>query len=96
MFPMSVTASSPVDRTQRWQLAQVTDPKLVPAWPHRLGAARHAIWFYLSKLLLPHPLITIYPRRHITGGGPWGSYLALLGIERSRRGKNQSKGNSDY
>src|SRR4029077_3859455 len=35
------------------------------------------VWFYLGKLLWPHPLITIYPRWQIDAGH-WVSYLPLL------------------
>jgi len=31
-------------------------------WPERLIIAGRAIWFYLAKLIWPHPLIFIYPR----------------------------------
>ncbi len=34
----------------------------VQTWPERLIIAGRAIWFYLGKLLWPHPLIFIYPR----------------------------------
>lgn len=32
------------------------------SWPERLIIAGRAIWFYLAKLIWPHPLIFIYPR----------------------------------
>jgi protein O-mannosyl-transferase len=34
-------------------------------WPDRLIIAGRAIWFYLAKLIWPHPLIFIYPRWEI-------------------------------
>jgi tetratricopeptide (TPR) repeat protein len=34
-------------------------------WPERLIIAGRAIWFYLTKLIWPHPLIFIYPRWEI-------------------------------
>jgi len=44
-----------------------------------LAAAGDAVWFYLGKLLWPHPLIAIYPRWQIDAG-PWVSYLPLLAV----------------
>jgi tetratricopeptide (TPR) repeat protein len=41
--------------------------------------AGDAVWFYLGKLLWPHPLITIYPRWQIDAGR-WVSYLPLLAV----------------
>jgi len=32
------------------------------SWPERVAVAGCALWFYLGKLLWPHPLIAIYPR----------------------------------
>jgi len=34
-------------------------------WPDRLIIAGRAIWFYVAKLIWPHPLIFIYPRWEI-------------------------------
>src|SRR5208283_4395970 len=47
--------------------------------PERLATAGDAVWFYLGKLLWPHPLITIYPRWRIDAG-QWISYLPLLAV----------------
>lgn len=32
------------------------------SWPERMAIAGHDFWFYLGKLVWPHPLIFIYPR----------------------------------
>ena len=34
-------------------------------WQERLALSGDVVWFYLGKLLWPHPLITIYPRWQI-------------------------------
>jgi tetratricopeptide (TPR) repeat protein len=47
------------------------------SWPERVATAGGAIWFYLGKLLWPHPLVFIYPRWAITASS-WISYLPLL------------------
>jgi tetratricopeptide (TPR) repeat protein len=46
-------------------------------WPERLIIAGHAIWFYLGKLIWPHPLIFIYPRWEINSS-QLIAYLPLL------------------
>jgi protein O-mannosyl-transferase len=76
LFLMSVAASVLSIWTQGLQLATVTDPKWARTWPERLAAAGDAVWFYLGKLVWPHPLITIYPRWQIDAGR-WISYLPL-------------------
>jgi len=46
-------------------------------WPERLIIAGRAIWFYLAKLIWPHPLIFIYPRWQIDSSQVT-AYLPLL------------------
>jgi hypothetical protein len=65
--------------TQGLQLATDPDPQWIRPWPERLATAGEAVWFYLGKLLWPHPLIAIYPRWQIDPG-QWISYLPLLAV----------------
>ncbi|MBO0694603.1 MAG: tetratricopeptide repeat protein [Verrucomicrobia bacterium] len=46
-------------------------------WPERFIIAGRAIWFYLAKLIWPHPLIFIYPRWEIDSS-QLIAYLPLL------------------
>jgi tetratricopeptide (TPR) repeat protein len=46
-------------------------------WPERLIIAGRAIWFYLDKLIFPHPLIFIYPRWEINSSQLM-AYLPLV------------------
>ena len=63
--------------TQGERLALVTDPQWARSWPMRLAAAGDAAWFYLGKILWPHPLMAIYPRWKIETG-QLTSYFPLL------------------
>ena len=45
--------------------AGATGTEWAQTWPDRLIIAGRAIWFYLAKLIWPHPLIFIYPRWEI-------------------------------
>jgi tetratricopeptide (TPR) repeat protein len=77
---MSIAASALSIWTQGLALATgVTDSQWVRTWPERLTTAGDAVWFYLGKLLWPHPLITIYPRWQIDAG-QWVSFLPLLAV----------------
>jgi Flp pilus assembly protein TadD len=76
---MSMAASALSIWTQGLALATITDSRLVRTWPERLATAGDAVWFYLGKLLWPHPLITIYPRWQ-SDATQWISYLPLLAV----------------
>ena len=65
--------------TQKVQLGILTDLHWVRTWPERLVTAGDAVWFYLGKLLWPHPLITVYPRWEIDAS-QWTAYLPLLAV----------------
>ncbi|PWT81525.1 MAG: hypothetical protein C5B58_09755 [Acidobacteria bacterium] len=79
IFLMAMAASALSIWTQRLQLATVTDPQWARTWPQRLATAGDAVWFYLGKLLWPHPLIANYPRWRIDAG-QWVSCLPLLTV----------------
>jgi tetratricopeptide (TPR) repeat protein len=51
----------------------------IRGWPERIIVAGKAFWFYLSKLVWPHPLIFIYPRWQIDASR-LVSYLPALAI----------------
>ena len=57
--------------------ASAVGPEWAQTWPERLIIAGRAIWFYLGKLVWPHPLIFIYPRWEIHSW-QWMAYLPLL------------------
>ena len=52
-------------------------PEWAQTWPERLIIAGRAIWFYLGKLVWPHPLIFIYPRWEVNSS-QLTAYLPLL------------------
>jgi len=76
---MSIATSAVSTWTQKLELATVNDLQWARSWPQRIITAGDAVWFYLGKLLWPHPLITIYPRWQIDAG-QWISYLPLLAV----------------
>jgi len=51
----------------------------VRSLPERLVTAGDAVWFYMGKLLWPHPLIFIYPRWQVDAT-LWYSWLPLLAV----------------
>jgi tetratricopeptide (TPR) repeat protein len=51
----------------------------VRSWPERIAVAGDVIWFYLAKLVWPHPLIFIYPRWKIDTEN-WQSYLPTAAV----------------
>jgi protein O-mannosyl-transferase len=78
-FVLSTAASALSIWTQGLQLATVHDSQWVQTFPQRLAAAGIAVWFYLGKVIWPHPLISIYPRWQIDAA-QWLSYLPLLAV----------------
>jgi protein O-mannosyl-transferase len=58
---ISLLASAWTIWEQRFH-ARAVGPDWTQTFPERLIIAGKAIWFYLGKLVLPHPLIFIYPR----------------------------------
>jgi protein O-mannosyl-transferase len=57
--------------------AGATGAEWAQTWPERLIIAGRAIWFYLAKLIWPHPLIFIYPRWDINSS-QLTAYLPLI------------------
>ncbi len=57
--------------------ARAIGPDWAQTFPERLIIAGKAIWFYLGKLLWPHPLIFIYPRWEVDSSKVV-AYLPLL------------------
>ena len=75
-FLMSIAASA----VSVWAVKShgiTIDPQWVRSWPQRIVTAGDAFWFYLGKLLWPHPLIAFYPR-WVIDARHWTSYLPLL------------------
>jgi tetratricopeptide (TPR) repeat protein len=78
IFLMSIVASA----VSMWMVKMAgiaEDPQWARSWPERFATAGDAVWFYLGKLLWPHPLMTIYPRWEINAS-QWFSYLPLLAV----------------
>jgi tetratricopeptide (TPR) repeat protein len=61
---ISIGASAWTIWEQRFH-ARAVGPDWLQTFPERLIIAGKAIWFYLGKLVWPHPLIFIYPRWQI-------------------------------
>jgi len=54
-------------------------PQWNQTWPERLIIAGKLVWFYLGKLLWPHPLLFIYPRWEIRAAQPL-AYVPCVGV----------------
>jgi len=76
---MSIAATLASMWTQGLHLAQEAVPQPARSWPERMATAGDAVWFYMGKLLWPHPLIMIYPR-WVIDAGQWISYLPLVAV----------------
>jgi tetratricopeptide (TPR) repeat protein len=58
------------------QKTGIDESQWAQSWQERLAMAGDVFWFYLGKLLWPHPLIIIYPGWQIDTG-QWISYLPI-------------------
>lgn len=61
------------------------DPEFARSFAERLAGVGVAVWFYLGKLLWPHPLIFIYPRwridpAHVAAYLPTLAMVALIAV----------------
>ena len=57
-----------------------TGPDFEIGWVTRVLVAGHAVWFYLAKLVWPHPLIFIYPRWSLDPAHPWDYAYPLAAL----------------
>jgi Tfp pilus assembly protein PilF len=83
IFLMSAIASALTIWTPNHE--ETGNPNWTQSWPQRLVTAGDAVWFYLGKLLWPHPLVAIYPRWAIDAGQvvsylPLGAVILVLCI----------------
>jgi tetratricopeptide (TPR) repeat protein len=60
--------------------AGASGPEWAQTWPERLIIAGRAIWFYLGKLIWPHPLIFIYPRWELNSSQLTAYFPLLLAL----------------
>lgn len=75
---ISVVASAWTIWEQKFH-ARAVGPDWVQTFPERLIIAGRAVWFYLGKLVWPHPLIFIYPQWNIDSSTVV-AYLPLLAV----------------
>jgi tetratricopeptide (TPR) repeat protein len=73
---ISVVASAWTIWEQKFHVRAV-GPDWAQTFPERLIIAGKAIWFYLGKLVWPHPLIFIYPRWDVDSSKVF-AYLPLM------------------
>src|ERR1700674_3020062 len=60
--------------------AGASGPEWAQTWPERLIIAGRAIWFYVGKLIWPHPLIFIYPRWELNSSQLTAYFPLLLAL----------------
>ncbi len=80
LFLVAVAACALTIWTQ--VLSLTTSPLDVPwahTWQGHLAAVGEGFWFYLAKVIWPHPLMVSYPQMNIDTGNPL-SYLPTLGL----------------
>ncbi len=69
-------------KTASWErgLIGATGPDWNFSWLQRFAIAARAFWFYIGKLLWPHPLMFIYPRWDVSTLLPLGAGLVLAAV----------------
>ncbi|HUB67103.1 MAG TPA: tetratricopeptide repeat protein [Candidatus Methylacidiphilales bacterium] len=77
VFLLSVIACALSLWTQAKPLQASNDPIWRRTFSERLATAGDAVWFYLGKLIWPHPLMMLYPQWQIDAG-QWFAYLPAL------------------
>jgi len=77
VFLMSAAASALAIWTQH--LEGANEAEWARGWPERIAVSGRIFWFYLGKLLWPHPLVFIYPRWRIDGTQA-ASYVATAAM----------------
>ncbi len=80
LWPVVVMAILPVLLTL-WtqQPTKPEDLQWTRSFLDRLAASGDVVWFYLSKLIFPYPLMMIYPRWQVDASDMW-SWLALIAL----------------
>jgi tetratricopeptide (TPR) repeat protein len=79
IFFMSILAGSVSMWTQQAKIGMFGDLMAVRSWPERLATVGDGVWFYLGKLIWPHPLVTFYPRWEVVDTRVL-SYLPTLAV----------------
>jgi len=79
VFFMSVVATGLSMWSYTSRRSALVDPQWTRSWPERVATSGDVIWFYLGKLVWPHPLLAVYPRWQIDAR-QWFSYLPLLAV----------------
>lgn len=55
------------------------DPRWLRTWPEKIVTVGNVVWFYIGKLLWPHPLNFIYPRWEVDAAKAT-SYLGIVAV----------------
>jgi tetratricopeptide (TPR) repeat protein len=79
LFLLSAVASALTLWPGSMEITALSNPSLPQSWPQRVVTTGYVVWFYLGKLIWPHPLIILYPRWEIDAGRAV-SYLPLLAV----------------
>ncbi len=65
LLPICAVAVAITVWPQAGAVPSLDDAQWVRLWPEKIASSGDVIWFYLEKLVWPHPLMAIYPRWQI-------------------------------